>query len=133
MHRQPFSITVDDLQYEESICWLEDISGLRYVREIVFIAARWRRKPLRCAAGRVVGYSVLRSDAPNNGLPGTFTRRIFWLATHDPYDAVAPYEAVAPASVVPGRRGVPPWRFYEEITEPDIGPFKAFLESLQEV
>ncbi len=128
MDRYPTPAIDNALTYEEAIVWLEDVSGQPYIREEIWVIARWRRRPLLRSAGRVVGYSMLRPDALSTGPAGTFTRRIFWLAAHDPYAAGAPYEAVAPASVVPGRRGVPPWQFYE--LDPDIGPFKAFIESL---
>ena len=100
-------------EHEAEIVWEEDISELRYVREVV---APWCRRrqgavPWR-GPGRRVGYSVLKKDAPNNGELGIFTRRIFWLRDNDldveggPYCGCgAPAEGVDPYSVRPGVPG----------------------------
>lgn len=95
---------------EERIVWEEDIRRLDYVREF-HITASTRRRPIPWhGEGRRVGYSVLRPDAKNNGHPGTFARRVFFLKDHDrdsEPDGVyrspgEPCEAVDPRLVAPG-------------------------------
>lgn len=101
-----------NLSLEDRIVWEEPISDLPYVR-VSHVVAGTRRLPVRWnAAGRRVGYAVLHRDAPNDGLPGMFTRRVFWIAEHDRsedpegvYKAGAPTEAVDPWTVGPGVEG----------------------------
>lgn len=91
------------LQFETNIVWVKPIDTLpRYVREIVVavphragsISERWQ--------SGIVGYAELKPDTPSD-TPGMFSRRIFWLAPHDPYDGGgAPTEAVDPHTVAPG-------------------------------
>src|SRR5688572_24153642 len=100
-------ITDTALQYEIDIVWTEDIVPLRYVRETTITWARHRQLPPRERRdGRLVGYSVLAHEAPNNGHAGTFTRRVFWVHDTDPApDGGCPPEAVDPLTVAPGKRG----------------------------
>lgn len=103
----------DPIRHEDGIVWTEDISRLDYVREVVDETAATRRRPLPWRGpGRRVGYSVLAADAPNNGMPGMFTRRIFWVNDHDRseqpngvYRTGTPSEGVDPRTVAPGVRG----------------------------
>ena len=80
--------------------WLEDISGLRYVRK----AKKWTHtragKIKWHAAGRLVGYETLPPDAKSI-IPRIFDRTVYWVADHDwcndpegVYSTGAPSEAV---------------------------------------
>jgi len=98
---------------EDRIVWLEPVDNLDYVRVSSVSAGTRNRSVGRHFAydGRLVGYAILRPDAPNV-LPGTFGRRIFWLARHDrdsqpdgPYLHGCPTEAVDPATVAPNQPG----------------------------
>jgi hypothetical protein len=105
-----------DLVFEERIIWLEDVDKLDYVRSYLSThEPRRRGRPcwrMGRLVGRLVGWSDLRADAPNNGAPGTFTRRVFWLKNYDRaaggpvniYRTGAPCEAVDPRTIW---RGVP--------------------------
>lgn len=113
---------------EEQIAWLVDPMSLRYVRsDVREIFSRRKGKPPAelLPPGKLVGYSELRKDAPHNRVgPMNFTRRLFWVEDHDPYDGGgAPIEAVDPLTVAPGvwgwvtdrawgrsRCGPPPYR-----------------------
>ncbi|MCG3039181.1 DUF6009 family protein [Streptomyces sp. S1A] len=102
-----------DLRHEDGIVWTEDTERLDYVREYVDQAATSRRRPVPWrGAGRRVGYSVLAPAAPNNGQPGMFTRRVFWVNDHDRseqpdgvYATGTPSEGVDPRTVAPGAWG----------------------------
>lgn len=73
-----------DIQHEARIVWTEDIDGFDYVRETLTTEAGTRARPVPWhGAGRRVGYSTLKRDAPNSDSPGQFTRRIFWVKEHD--------------------------------------------------
>jgi hypothetical protein len=95
-----------ELRHEARIVWLRPLETLpRYVREDVWAVPRRvgisrRRHPA------VVGYAELRPEA-RSIYPGTFQRRVFWLAAHDPYTPApgAPCEAVDPLTVAPGVPG----------------------------
>ena len=97
---------------EERIVWDEDVDVLDYVRETVALAGtRGRPVPWR-GEGRRVGYAVLAPDAENNGSPGRFLRRVFFLKDYDrdsdpggTYSHGAPSEAVDPRTVAPGVPG----------------------------
>lgn len=101
------------LRHESDIEWTEDITRLDYVREYIDAWACTRRRPVPWRGpGRRVGYSLLTADAPNNGQPGFFTRRVFWVNDHDRseqpegiYRTGAPVEAVDPRTVRPGAHG----------------------------
>ena len=101
-----------DFPYEDSIVWLEDVDRLDYVREVDEFYAHNRARPVKWrGAGRLVGYAVLKPDAPSRH-PGSFVRRVFWVAKHDrdsepegTYRTSAPCEAVDPRTVRPGYRG----------------------------
>jgi hypothetical protein len=102
----------NDLADEESIEWVAGFLPQlhRYVRETLlrFEARRRGRPSQRRHAGCViVGWSNLRPDAPNVGVPGWFSRRLFWLKVgSDPYPGrCQPSAAVDPLTVAPGVRG----------------------------
>lgn len=115
-------MTREQLGYEERIVWLEDVARLDYVREWTF-AARSRTAAPRWKGleGRLVGYAVLRADAPRDSF-GCYVRRLFFLKDHDrdrapddtyharrPGDRCAggcPTEAVDPRTVAAGVPGV---------------------------
>jgi hypothetical protein len=111
--------------HEEAVVWLEDTSGLKYVREKVDTSCNFRRGRPRFGTGRrpdpggrLVGYSVLTKDAPHHQTKGYFRRRLFWLAPWDhpnpgPYagdDTGCPCEAVVPRSVRPNEPSERPAR-----------------------
>ncbi|MFF9806462.1 DUF6009 family protein [Streptomyces coeruleorubidus] len=99
-----------DIQHEERIVWTEDIDGFDYVRESLTTEAGTRARPVPWhGAGRRVGYSTLKRDAPSSDSPGRFTRRIFWVKEHDRserpdgvYKTATPSEGVDPRTVAPG-------------------------------
>lgn len=101
------------IQDEALVVWDEDVRGLRYVREEITTWCSTRQGPIAWRGpGRRVGYTVLRKDAPNNGQPGRFTRRVFWLRDNDndtpggPYEGEgAPIEGVDPLTVAPREPG----------------------------
>lgn len=103
----------DPIPHEDGIVWTEDINRLDYVREFVDTTASTRRRPVPWRGpGRRVGYSVLAKNAPNNGSPGWFTRRLFWVNDHDrsedptgAYATGCPIEGVDPRTVAPGVPG----------------------------
>ncbi|MGW7329969.1 DUF6009 family protein [Streptomyces sp. NPDC054840] len=107
------SVTPEEIEHEDRIVWTEDVSSYDYVRETLVRSARNRRRPISPPAGRRVGYTVLREDAPSNhNAPGTFSRRVFWVKDHDRseqpkgvYSGIAPSEAVDPRTVAPGTPG----------------------------
>ncbi len=97
---------------EERIVWEEDIDGLDYVRETVATAGTRQRPVPWYGDGRRVGYAVLAPDAENDGSPGSFLRRVFFLKDYDRdsdpggvYGRSAPSEAVDPRTVTPGVPG----------------------------
>lgn len=98
------------IAHETEIVWTEDIERFDYVREYLDQCAGTRRRPVRWdRRGRLVGYAVLAADAPNNGNPGYFNRRVFWVSEDDrserpdgKYEVGAPAEAVDPRTVAPG-------------------------------
>lgn len=94
------------IEYETAIVWIEDVSSQPYVREL-FTRVIGRSGDLGPANGngrRLVGYAVLRNDAP--AIPdilGRFMRRTFWLADGDPCPpGDAPLEAVDPQTITAG-------------------------------
>ncbi|MGP9021136.1 DUF6009 family protein [Streptomyces sp. BR1] len=105
------------LEYEDEIVWTEDIQRFDYVRQSLEPSVSTRRRPVAWrGAGRRVGYSVLRADAPSSDVPGRFVRRVFWIKEHDrseqpngTYKTTAPSEAVDPRTVAP--------RVWGELTE----------------
>ncbi|MFF9017268.1 DUF6009 family protein [Streptomyces sp. NPDC014870] len=100
------------LEHEEQIVWTEDVGDFDYVRQTVARLSTTRQKPVGWnGAGRRVGYSVLKSDAPS-GDTGRFVRRVFWVKAYDrseqpdgTYKTSAPSEAVDPRTVAPGVLG----------------------------
>lgn len=94
----------ESLIHEVEIVWLEDVSGLEYVREAVQLVRRRRGRPAfnPGPGGRLVGYANVGPTA--KGHNWHFQRRVFWLQGSDPYRW--PSEAVTPGTVavkVPGR------------------------------
>lgn len=104
------------LNHESGIVWLENIDRIDYVRVMERAMCRSRhRRPLPLLGDyiRVVGYVILRPDAPRY-CPGWFHRRLFWLANHDRdrdpngvYAIGIPGDAVDPRTVLPGEPGRP--------------------------
>jgi hypothetical protein len=99
-----------NLDLEVEIVWEEDPSNFDYVRCYELQTSGRKRIAKWPMEGRRVGYAVLRPDAPHDPrLPGTFTRRVFFLKRHDRdsqpngvYRTGAPAEAVDPWTVSPG-------------------------------
>lgn len=98
------------LEYEDQIVWTEDVAEFDYVRQTVHRSASTRRKPVAwTGAGRRVGYSVLKTNAPSGDVPGKFVRRVFWVKAYDrseepdgTYKTAAPSEAIDPRTIAPG-------------------------------
>jgi hypothetical protein len=101
----------DQLRDERLIIWVEDILHAPYVRELLAPAVAnraWWPAQADCP-GEVVGFGALCADAPRNGTPGRFARRLFWLAEDDRdahrsgrwRDGQLPRDAVDPRSVIP--------------------------------
>jgi hypothetical protein len=104
-------VKTQDTKYEDSIVWERDPRAMDYVRQVIVVAPR-RRGPIKWARNRV-GYAELRPNAPNNGYPGRFYRRVFYLRDHDRpnnpsgvYRTGSPVEAVDPRTVRPGVPGL---------------------------
>lgn len=91
------------LRWETGIVWLESPENFRYVREgTLFVCSRARR-PRSGVPTRLVAYSVLSPKAPSDH-PGEFLRRVWWVASHDPYEGRGhPIEAVDPLRIRPGK------------------------------
>jgi len=112
---------------EVGIVWLDSPDMFEYVRASVVDLPRRQECPAkwRVPGYRMVGYSVLDKDAPSeDGLPGMFLRRVFWLAEHDrPYEPLGcyrtgcPAEAVDPFTVRPGVWGEQNERAWGQPTE----------------
>lgn len=105
-------ITDDELKDEIELVWLEDISGLDYVRQSLDRLSARRGKPAYHRDGRLVGYAVLGAKAKPSRSSGTFRRRVFWLLPHDRdtapaglYATGAPAEAVDPRTLTPRSKG----------------------------
>jgi hypothetical protein len=105
--RQLNSHTVEpwELAAEEAIVWVDaHPENHRYIREdVLLVPSRQRRPSEHSAPGRMVAYAVLRPDARASS-PGRFHRRVWWLASHDPYPGGrgAPCEGVDPLTVRAG-------------------------------
>lgn len=101
------------VEHESQIVWLCDPAQYRWVRAITSLCDA-RKRPVKsvgnCGA-RVIGYAILRPDAPSKYGRGTFERRVFYLSKNDfmPGSAYlkggAPCEAVDPLTVAPGTLG----------------------------
>ncbi|MGW0614976.1 DUF6009 family protein [Streptomyces sp. NPDC002788] len=105
-------IEEDEIEYEVDLVWLEDISGLDYVRQSLDRLPNRRGKPPYHRDGRMVGYALLGPEAKPSRSSGTFRRRVFWLLPHDRdsdpqglYATGAPAEAVDPRTLAPGGKG----------------------------
>jgi hypothetical protein len=104
-----------ELDYEEYILWLEDISRHDYVRELLaFSASRAQPFKLNELGHSLIGYSTVRSGTPREKPSGLYVRRAFVLRIYDDrsfqpngtYRDNAPSEAVDPRTVAPGRPGL---------------------------
>lgn len=101
------------LRSEARIVWLLDPQALAYVRECWQICPSRSGRPKYYGRGDVVGFAVLKPDAPHiPGVPSAWLRRIFILAKHDRakqpnglYRDGLPSEGVDPATVRPGHLG----------------------------
>jgi hypothetical protein len=102
--------TLQTLEDEVSIVWLEDPLAHPYLRESVYSTTK-RRGRVRCPAqgGRVVGYAEVSRDPDDHGIV-VYHRRIWWLKAHDRsldpegvYRAWHPAEAVDPATIALGK------------------------------
>lgn len=105
---------------EERIIWIDHPENHCYVRETVLSIPRRQQRPGSSRVpGRLVAYAVLQATAPGYG-SGRFRRRVWWLASHDPYPGGgAPWEGVDPQSIrakhwsrnprTPGPRPWAPW------------------------
>ena len=92
---------------EVRIVWLRPPETLpRYVREVLDEWANFRARRWRFGRGNVVAYAELAAAAPSDRY-GRFSRRVFHLAGHDPYEGLGcPVEAVDPLTVRPGVPGL---------------------------
>jgi hypothetical protein len=105
-------IEEDEIVHEAALVWLEDVSGLDYVRQSLDRLPTRRGRPAYHRDGRMVGYAQLGLGAKPSRSSGTFRRRVFWLLPHDRdsepdglYATGAPAEAVDPRTVAPGSKG----------------------------
>ncbi|MGW1752329.1 DUF6009 family protein [Streptomyces sp. NPDC002092] len=105
-------IAEDEIDHEVDFVWLEDISGLDYVRQSLDRLPTRRGRPAYHRDGRMVGYALLGPGAKPSRSSGTFRRRVFWLLPHDRdtvpdglYATGAPAEAIDPRTLAPGSKG----------------------------
>ncbi|MFD9793424.1 DUF6009 family protein [Streptomyces sp. NPDC059070] len=105
-------ITDDEISHETELVWLEDISGLDYVRQSLDRLSTRRSKPAYHRDGRMVGYALLGPKAKASPSSGTWRRRVFWVLPHDRdsepdglYATGAPAEAIDPRTLAPGSKG----------------------------
>ena len=95
---------VKNIEFEQNIVWVEETArSLPYVREgIMALPYRMRPPSPRRTSRHIVAYATLQSGT-RSVAPGRFLRRIWWLASHDPYSGGGgPIEAVNPLSIAPG-------------------------------
>ncbi|MEU4349601.1 DUF6009 family protein [Streptomyces sp. NPDC023838] len=105
-------ITDDEISHETELVWLEDISGLDYVRQSLDRLPTRRSRPAYHRDGRMVGYALLGPKAKASPSSGTWRRRVFWVLPHDRdsepdglYATGAPAEAIDPRTLAPGSKG----------------------------
>ncbi|MER6529096.1 DUF6009 family protein [Streptomyces sp. NPDC001508] len=105
-------ISEDEISHETELVWLEDVSGLDYVRQSLDRLSTRRGRPAYRRDGRMVGYAQLGPRAKASHCSGTFRRRVFWLLPHDRdsvpdglYASGAPAEAIDPRTLAPGHKG----------------------------
>ncbi|MGJ5756559.1 hypothetical protein FB563_8305 [Streptomyces puniciscabiei] len=105
-------IAEDEIVHEVDFVWLEDISGLDYVRQSLDRLPTRRGRPAYHRDGRMIGYAILGPEAKPSRSSGTFRRRVFWLLPHDRdtapdglYAIGAPAEAVDPRTLAPRAKG----------------------------
>ena len=91
------------LRWETGIVWLESPETFSYVRESAYLLPSRSRQPGQHRVPyRMVAYATLSADAKSD-LPSMFLRRVWWVATHDPYKGGGcPAEAVDPCRICPG-------------------------------
>lgn len=100
--------TPDTTEGESAVIWVEDPASFPYVRE-VYGPTHSRRSGIRVGSGRVVAYATLKPTVPSEeGFPGVFYRRHWYVTSWDPYPG-GPGEAVVPQSIQPGRPSSPYW------------------------
>jgi hypothetical protein len=113
------------LAYEASIVWLEDVHGMDFLR------AQWvnhcqgrRNKLIPESKGRIVGYSRLTADAPQNPKTGYYTRRVFFLLDGEDgkvgQDQKPPDGTVDPKSILPSVFGVLHGRKSHKLDPPKV-------------
>lgn len=101
------------LSKEAAIVWVngKHPEDFPYLREITFDNGRRGTSPGKVPVN-VVAYSVMRPDAPNDGHPAEFTRRLWHFRDTDPYECdrdhpnysnVCPCEGVKPSSIRAGQ------------------------------
>ncbi|MCX4902824.1 DUF6009 family protein [Streptomyces sp. NBC_00878] len=105
-------ISADEISHETGLVWLEDISGLDYVRQSLDRLLTRAGRPAYHRDGRLVGYAVLGPTAKPSRVSDTFRRRVFWLLPHHRdnapdglYAMGAPAEAVDPRTLTAGVKG----------------------------
>ena len=105
-------IDPEELAHETDLVWLEDPSGLDYVRQSLDRLPSRHGKPAYHRDGRMVGYAILGKDARPSRASGTFRRRVFWLLPHDRDEQPdglcatgAPSEAIDPRTIAPRVKG----------------------------
>lgn len=123
-------ITEDDISYESDLLWLEDITGLDYVRQSLDRLPTRTGKPPYYRPGRMVGYAVLAPSAKGACCSGTFRRRVFWLNANDRdaeprgvYKTGAPAEAVDPRTLQARIKGYKTERSEGGILSTTLQPF----------
>lgn len=59
------------LEYEDKLIWLKDVPLVAEKKVVC------KSRTVKPSGKKIIGYSTLVSDSPNNGTPGCFNRRIF--------------------------------------------------------
>ncbi|MFK0202413.1 DUF6009 family protein [Streptomyces lavendulae] len=101
-------LTAVDLTHEDRVVWLEDPTGLDYVRQALDKTPRRRGRPRYHRDGRMIGFTELAGTAEADPDSGLQKRRVFYLLPHDRdsepdglYREGAPGEAVDPRTIAP--------------------------------
>jgi hypothetical protein len=101
----------DPLAFEQSIFWLQPLSGLDFVRVAIVRRALHLRGPLLCQPPYLLlGYSRLAAHAPRDPVTGGYVRRMFYLKPEDSQLNMNqfPPEGLDPRTILPGVPGRPP-------------------------
>jgi hypothetical protein len=85
--REPFKPIQVGLEYEDTIIWITKVAGV--IDKKVVASSRNRKPKYRT---KIVGYTVLMPESPNNGHAGCFNRRVF----------IEDANGVPPGKVFPG-------------------------------